>query len=114
MPTESIPGFFWPAVNNTASIVALALGGAVFLFGLFAGARANKVRLIFAVLLATAIGWFAMPLVIKGAQSLKLLETKTGGVVVISVMMGFVAALATSIYEIVTVTLADIGHGTRR
>lgn len=114
MPTASVTGFHWPAVNATASIVALALGGAIFIFGLFAGARANKVRLLFAVLLATAIGWFAMPLALKAAQALKLLETQTGTVVVISVMMGFVAALATSIYEIVTVTLSDIGLASRK
>ncbi len=114
MPTASVTGFHWPAVNATASIVALALGGAIFIFGLFAGARTNKVRLIFAVLLATAIGWFAMPLALKAAQALKLLETQTGTMVLISVMMGFVAALATSIYEIVTVTLSDIGLASRK
>ena len=68
--------FVWPEMNNTVSIVALALALAVFVFGAFSGARANKVRIVFAVCLATGIGWCAMPLAVKAASALHIAGTK--------------------------------------
>jgi hypothetical protein len=114
MQPEGAMTFAWPAINNTVSIVALVLALTVFVFGVFSGTRANKVRMIFALCLATAIGWFTMPLAIKGAAALNLLGTKAGVMILITVMMVFVAALATTIYEIVTVTLSDVGMASRK
>ena len=114
MQSESVAPFVWPVISNTASIVALVLALAIFVFGVFSGARANKVRMVFAVGLSTLIGWFTMPLAVKAASALHMLDTKTGVVILITAMMVFVTALATSIYEIVTVTLSDIGMAPKR
>jgi hypothetical protein len=114
MDSTSVASFGWPAINNTVSVVALVLAVTVFVFGVFSGTRGNKIRMVFAVCLATAIGWFAMPMAVKAASALNILGTKTGVVVLVSAMMLFVAALATTIYEIVTVTLSDVGVATKK
>lgn len=114
MQAEQVAPFCWPAVHGTVAIVALVLGLAIFVFGLFSGARANKVRMVFTVCLATAVGWFAMPLAIRAARTLRLMGTETGVVILVTAMMFVVAVLATSIYEIVTVTLSDIGKASRK
>jgi hypothetical protein len=106
--------FVWPEMNNTVSIVALALALAVFVFGAFSGARANKVRIVFAVCLATGIGWCAMPLAVKAASALHIAGTRSGIMILVTAMMFFVAAVATSIYEIITVTFPDIGMSSRK
>jgi hypothetical protein len=114
MQSESVAPFVWPEIGDTVSIVAVVLAVAIFVFGVFSGARANKVRMIFAICLSTVIGWFAMPLAIKAASTLHMLGTKTGVVILITVMMVFVSALAAIIYEIVTVTLSDIGMASKK
>lgn len=114
MSTENVASFVWPVVNNTLCIVALVLAVMIFIFGMFSGARANKVRMVFAVCLSTAIGWFTMPLAVKLVLILNMLDTITGIVILITVMMAFVAALATIIYEIITVTLSDIGMASKK
>jgi hypothetical protein len=114
MQAASVAPFVWPVINNTASIVAVVVAVVIFVFGLFSGAGANKVRMVFAVCLATAIGWFAMPLVVKAAVALHLLNTQTEVVILITAMLLFVSALATSIYEIITVTLSDIGMASKK
>jgi len=86
----------------------------IFIFGIFSGARANKVRMIFAICLSTVIGWFSMPLAVKLISALQILDTKTGIMILITVMMALVAALATTIYEIITVTLSDIGMASKK
>jgi hypothetical protein len=114
MQYENIVYFFWPEMNNTVSIAALVLAVAIFVFGSFSGARANKVRIIFAVCLSTAIGWLTMPLAVKAASALHILNTKAGVVILITAMMFLVAAVATSIYEIITVTFPDIGMASKK
>ena len=109
MQAENLVHFFWPEINNTVPIVALVLALAIFVFGAFSGARANKLRIIFAVLLATAIGWSTMPLAVKAASALHIMDTQSGVMILITIMMFFVAAVATSIYEVITVTFPDIG-----
>ncbi len=109
MQSEDVVRFVWPEISNTASIVALALALAIFVFGAFSGARANKFRLAFAVCLSTVIGWFVMPLAVKAASALHIVDTMAGAVLLVTVMMVLVAAVATNIYEIITVTLPDIG-----
>lgn len=106
--------FVWPEMNNTVSIVALVLALAVFVFGAFSGARANKVRIVFAVCLATGIGWCAMPLAVKAASALHIAGTRSGIMILVTAMMFFVAAVATTIYEIITVTFPDIGMSSRK
>lgn len=106
--------FVWPEIGTTAPIVALVLSLAVFVFGALSGARANKARMIFAVGLATVIGWLTMPLAVKAALAVHLPDTNTGFMILITVMMGFVAAVATSIYEIITVTFPDIGMAPKK
>jgi len=106
--------FIWPVISNTVSIAALVLALAVFVFGAFSGVRANKFRIVFAVCLATLIGWFTMPLAVKAASVLHLVGTETGVVILVTAMMVFVAAVATSIYEIITVTFPDIGMASRK
>jgi len=86
----------------------------IFIFGIFSGARANKVRMIFAICLSTVIGWFSMPLAVKLVSTLQILDTKTGIMIIITGMMALVAALATTIYEIITVTLSDIGMASKK
>ena len=114
MQSENVVQFIWPDISNTASIVALSLALAIFVFGLLSGARANKFRIVFAVLLSTAIGWFAMPLAIKAAAALHILELQSGVVILVTVMMLLVAAVATSIYEVITVTFPDIGMAAKK
>jgi len=114
MQPENVVLFTWPEINSTVSIVAVSLALAVFLFGAFSGGRANKFRIIFAVCLSTAIGWFAMPLAVKAASALHILNTKAGVVTLVTVMMFLVAAIATSIYEIITVTFPDIGMAPKK
>ena len=114
MSSESVASFVWPMVNGTVSIVALVLAVMIFIFGMFSGARANKVRMVFAVCLSTVIGWFTMPMAVKLVSVLNMLDTMTGIVILITVMMVFVAALATTIYEIITVTLSDIGRASNK
>ena len=114
MQSENVVYFVWPEISNTMSIVALVLALAVFVFGLFSGVRANKARIIFAVCLSTLIGWLTMPLAVKAASALHLMNTKTGVVILVTVMMVFVAAVATSLYDIITVTFPDIGMAPKK
>jgi glucose-6-phosphate-specific signal transduction histidine kinase len=114
MQSENVVPFVWPVISNTASIVALVLAVVIFIFGLFSGARANKIRMFFAICLSAAIGWFTMPLAVKAALALHMLNTKTGVMILITIMMVFIAALATSIYEVITVTLSDIGMASKK
>ncbi len=114
MQTENVIHLFWPEINNTVAIVALVVALVIFVFAMFSGAQANKIRIIFAVVLSTAIGWFAMPLAIKAASTLGLMDMKSGVMILVTVMMFFVAAVATSIYEIITVTFPDIGMSAKR
>ena len=114
MQSENVVYFVWPEISNTVSIVALVLALAVFVFGLFSGVRANKARIIFAVFLSALIGWFTVPLAVKAASALHLMNTKTGVVILVTVMMVYVAAVATSLYEIITVTFPDIGMASKK
>lgn len=114
MSSESVAAFIWPVINDTVSIVALVLAVVIFVFGMFSGARANKIRMVFAVCLSTVIVFFTMPLAVKLVSALRILDTITGVVILITLMMAFVAALATTIYEIITVTLSDIGMASRK
>lgn len=114
MPPETVIPFTWPEFGSTAPIVAVALALAVFVLGAFSGARANRFRIVFAVSLATAIGWFAMPLAVKLAAALGATESETGVMVVVTLAMVFVAAVATSVYEIITVTFPDVGLGSKK
>jgi hypothetical protein len=108
MQSVSVAYFFWPDFGNTVSIAALVLALAIFVFGMFSGVRANKIRIIFAIILSTVIGWLTMPLAVKAVSMMGLANSKTGVVVLVTVMMLMVAAVGTSIYEIITVTLPDI------
>ncbi len=114
MQAENVVLFFWPDFSNTVSIVALVMALMIFVFAMFSGVRANKIRIVFAVCLSTVIGWFAMPLAVKAASALNIVDTKSGVVILVTVMMFFVAAVATSIYEIITVTFPDIGMSPKR
>jgi hypothetical protein len=114
MQPENIVRFMWLEIHNTVSVAAVVLALAVFVFGAFSGARANKFRIVFAVCLSTVIGWLTMPLAVKAASAVHLVDTETGVVILVTVMMLFVAAVATSIYEIITVTFPDIGMTARK
>ena len=114
MPSENILPLVWPSIHHTASIVALVLALAILLFGAFSGGWANRARIILAVCLSTAIGWLAMPLALQAARALHILDAKAGGMIVVTAMMLFVSAVAAGIYEIVTVTLPDIGLSPRK
>lgn len=113
MQTSNAAPFYWPDFGTTVAVAALVLALAVIVFGLFSGARANKIRVLFAMVLATALGWLIMPLALQGAAAVGL-NGKTGLVILISVMMLFVAYLATSIYEIITVSLSDVGLASKK
>lgn len=113
MPLENSVQFVWPEINTTVSIVALALALAVFAFSAFSGARANIVRIVFAVCLSTVIGWCAMPMAVKAASLVHLLDTRMGVMILVTVMMLLVASLGTCIYEIITVTFSDVGRASR-
>src|SRR4030042_6565415 len=102
MQSENVVHFAGPEISNTVSIAALVLALAIFVFGAFSGVRANKVRIVFAVCLSTLIGWLTMPLAVKAASALHLVNTKTGVVVLVTAMMLLVAAVASGIYEIIT------------
>ena len=114
MQAENVMQLVWPGINGTVPIIAVVLALAIFVFGAFSGARANKVRVVFAVCLATVIGWFAMPLAIRAASAVHLSDTQSGVVILISAMMFLVAAVATSLYEVITVTFPDIGMSPKR
>lgn len=106
--------FFWPEINNTVSITALVLGIAIFVFGALSGARSNKIRILFAIILAAAIGCLTMPMAVKLGRILHIMDTKAGVVIVVTAMMVFVSAIATNIYEIITVTMPDIGMSSKK
>jgi len=55
-----------------------------------------------------------MPLVVKAARVSHVLDSRAGVVIIISVMMAFTAAVAASIYEIITVTLPDVGLSAKK
>ncbi len=100
-------GLQWIPMNNTISLIALTLGIAIFVISYFAGGRENKSRLVFSVLFALLIGFFSMPLVIKAAFWLGIMQSDFGRVFVITVVMLFVASIAANLYEIVTVTARE-------
>lgn len=106
--------FYWPDFGHTVAIAALVLAVAVLVFGMFSGARANNVRVLFAVILATALGWLIMPLTVYLIAAVGLAGSPTGVVVLVSLMMLFVAYLATSIYEIITVSISDVGMASKK
>lgn len=113
MQTGNAAPLYWPDFGTTVAVAALVLALAVIVFGLFSGARANKIRVLFAMVLATVLGWLIMPLALQGAAAVGL-NGQTGLVILLSVMMLFVAYLATSIYEIITVSLSDVGLASRK
>ena len=55
-----------------------------------------------------------MPLAVKAASALHLVDTKSGVVMLVTAMMFLVAAVAANIYEIITVTFPDIGMASRK
>lgn len=114
MQSGNVAPFFWPDFGNTVAIAALVLAVAVVVFGIFSGARANKLRVLFAVVLATALGWLVMPLAIQALAAAGLAGSKSGSVTLVSAMMLFVAYLATSIYEIITVSISDVGMASNK
>lgn len=114
MPSPNLVQFLWPDLGNTVSIVALVLALAVFVFGIFSGVRVNKVRVSFAVTLAAVLGWLIMPFALYAAAAVHLMDWKYGTMVVMSLMMLFVAMLATHIYEIITVSLSDMGMAAKK
>lgn len=105
---------YWPDLGSTTAIVALVLAVAIFVFGIFSGARANYLRVIFSVTLSSVLGWLVMPLAIKGVSAVGLGNSQTGLVIMLSLMLLFVAYLATSIYEIITVSVSDIGMSSKK
>jgi hypothetical protein len=113
MNTEAVTPFVWPELNITVSVVAMVLILVIIAFSAFSGARGNIVRIAFAVLMSTAIGWCAMPLFVKGASAVHLLDTRLGPMITVSVLMLLVALVAVCIYEIITVTFSDVGRATR-
>jgi hypothetical protein len=114
MQSEGVVNLVWPDFGNTVSLIALALALVIFLFAAFSGGRANKARIILAVCLATVIGWFLMPLVFKVAAIVQIADKNTGVVIVMTAMMFLVSAMATGIYEIITVSLPDIGMASKK
>lgn len=114
MSAGSLLQFAWPDFGATVSIAALVLALAVIVFGIFSGARANTLRVIFAVVLATALGWLVMPLAVQAAAAVNLTKSAAGAVALISLMFLFVAYLATSIYEIITVSISDVGLASKK
>jgi hypothetical protein len=114
MQAEVGVNLVWPDFGNTVSLIALALALAIFLFASFSGGRANKARIILAVSLATVIGWFLMPLLFRVASVLNIADKNAGVVIVVTAMMFLVSAMATGIYEIITVSLPDIGMSSRK
>jgi len=109
MQSGTLMQFVWPDLGNTVSIAALVLAVAVLVFGMFSGARANNIRVLFSVVLSTALGWLIMPLALYAAAAMHLTDTRTGVVIMLTLMLLFVAYLATSIYEIITVSISDVG-----
>jgi len=114
METQTAMQFVWPELGQTSAIVALVLALAVFVFGALSGAWANKVRIVAAVLLGTAIGWFAMPMLVKAARLVHALDGEIGVVVLVTCAMLFVSAITACIYEIITVTLPDVGLSSKK
>ncbi len=104
---------YWPEMSNTLSIIALVLAVVIFIFGYFTGARTNRTRIYLSIALATIIGAFTMPVIVKVGKFLGLLDKKPGIVFLLTVLMLFIAAIATNIYEIITITARDIGLPTR-
>ncbi|GAB6094456.1 hypothetical protein JCM14469_07080 [Desulfatiferula olefinivorans] len=113
MNTAAVIPFVWPELNTTVSVVALVLVLVIIAFSAFSGARANILRIAFSVLLSSAIGWCAMPLLVAGASAVHLLDTRLGPMITVSVMMLLVALTAVCIYEIITVTFSDVGRASR-
>ena len=99
--------FQWLHFNNTLSIVAITMGLCIFVIAYFAGGRENSTRIIFSVVLAWLVGFFSMPLLIRAATWLGLLDMPYGNVILVSVLILLVAALAANAYEIVTVTARE-------
>ncbi|MBN2410321.1 hypothetical protein JXQ31_01440 [candidate division KSB1 bacterium] len=104
---SAVTGLQWIHMNNTISLIALTLGISIFVISYFAGGKENKSRLVFSVLFALLIGFFSMPLVIKAAHWLGIMESNFGIVFVVTVVMLFVACIAANLYEIVTVTARE-------
>jgi hypothetical protein len=52
MQAGKVVHFSWPEVRSTVSIAALVMALMIFVFGSFSGARPNKIRIIFAVVLS--------------------------------------------------------------
>jgi hypothetical protein len=112
-PIENADLLVWPQMNSTASIIALVLALAIFFFGYYSGVRANRTRVIISVLIATAIGIFTMPYIVKIGKLLGIIKKEWGVVILLLLMMIFITALAVHVYEIITVTTKDIGLSVR-
>ena len=97
----------WIPINKTLSLIAITLGLAIFVISYFAGGKDNNTKSLFSICFAVLIGLFSFPLFVKAAEWLGIIKTQYGMISVIVIVMIFVAAVATNIYEIVTVTARE-------
>ena len=105
---EQVTGLLrWPPFDETLSIIALALAFSIFIIAYFAGGRLNRSKITFSILLASIIGFFSMPLFIKLWAKFDLFQYSYGVMVLITIMMIYIAALAVSVYEIIVVTAKE-------
>ena len=104
---DSAPCIWWPNINETASIVAVGIGVVILIMAQFAGARDNKTQIFLGMTIATLMGIFTMPLLIKLGNFLGIMRSKWGGVILLVIMMIYVAAIAVNVYELTTVTAKE-------
>jgi hypothetical protein len=97
----------WIPINRTISLIALTLGIAIFVISYFAGGKENNTKSLFSICFAVLIGFFSFPLFIKAGEWLGIMNSGYGKIAIITLVMIFVAAIATNIYEIVTVTARE-------
>lgn len=97
----------WFEIHPTVSIVAFALGAMIFIIAYFAGGKENFAKLWASILIALIISVLAMPMFIRFGHLFGLLKSKGGEIFVLLLVMIFISAVASHIYEIITVSARE-------
>jgi hypothetical protein len=97
----------WFKVDKTVSYIALVIGLFILIIAYFAGGRENKNKMLFSIASAAIIGILSLPLFIKFGLWIGILGHQWGTILLMTVFIIFIAALASHAYEIVTVSAKE-------
>lgn len=104
---EMLGKFEWLPFGHTVPIIALAIGISSLIYARFAGYRDNKRQIYLGTIVASIVGFFSMPMLIKLGEMLGFTKNKYGVIFLVTLLIIYVAYVAVNVYEITTVTAKE-------